>query len=81
LDAGRSELSEDMRRSSGAYELVVSPVLLALLGLALDRWLGTTPVFVIALAVVGFAGAVTLLYYRYKLEMDRHEEGAPWAAQ
>jgi F0F1-type ATP synthase assembly protein I len=70
-----------MHRSSGAYELVVSPVLMALLGLALDRWLGTAPVFVISLAVLGLAGAVTLLYYRYKVEMDRHEEGAPWAAR
>jgi F0F1-type ATP synthase assembly protein I len=67
-----------MRRSSGAYELVVSPVLFALLGLALDRWLGTTPVFVVSFAVIGFVGAAVLLYYRYKFEMDVHEQGAPW---
>jgi F0F1-type ATP synthase assembly protein I len=81
LDVAGSELSNDMRRSSGAYELVVSPVLLALLGLALDRWLGTVPVLTVTFAIIGFAGAAVLLYYRYKLEMDRHEQGAPWKAR
>jgi len=57
-----SELSQ----SSGSYELVLSAVVFALIGLLIDRWLGTTPIFVLVFTVAGFIGAASSLYYRYK---------------
>ncbi|MCU0267377.1 MAG: AtpZ/AtpI family protein [Acidimicrobiales bacterium] len=77
----RGELTKDFRRSSGSFELVMSPLLFALIGFGLDRWLGTVPVLTILFAVVGFAGAAVKLYYAYKFEMDRHEAEATWAKQ
>ena len=68
-----------MHRTTGGFELVFSPLLLALLGYGLDRLLGTLPVFTIVFAVVGLAGAVTKLYFTYRLEMDQHEANGPWA--
>lgn len=80
MDASqRREFNEQMRRSSGSYELVLSPLLLALLGYGIDRWLGTVPVITVLFAVIGLAGACVKLYYGYKLEMDQHEAGTPWA--
>ena len=70
-----------MRRSTGSFELVASPLLLALVGLGLDRLFGTTPLLVIIFAVVGFAGASIKMFYSYKLEMQQHEAEAPWAAR
>jgi F0F1-type ATP synthase assembly protein I len=75
----RRELTEQMGRSTGSYELVFSPLLLALIGFVVDGWLGTRPIFTIMAAVFGLAGAVVLIYYRYANEMDQHDEGAPWA--
>jgi F0F1-type ATP synthase assembly protein I len=70
-----------MHRSSGSYELVISPLLLALIGLALDRWLGTTPIITVIAAALGLVGACIKLYYGYSAEMDAHEAAAPWAAR
>jgi F0F1-type ATP synthase assembly protein I len=75
----RREFNEQMQRSSGSFELVLSPLLLALIGFGLDRWLGTVPMLTVLFAVVGLAGACVKLYYGYKLEMDHHEAGTPWA--
>lgn len=80
MDASqRREFNDQMQRSSGSFELVMSPLLLALIGYGLDRWLGTVPVLTVIFAVVGFAGACVKLYYGYRVEMDEHEAGAPWA--
>jgi F0F1-type ATP synthase assembly protein I len=73
-----NDFSRYMRRSTGSYELVLSPVLLALIGFGIDRLLGTGPVFVTIFAVVGFAGASVKLYFGYKTEMELHESEAPW---
>ena len=80
MDASqRREFNDQLQRSTGSYELVVSPVLLALIGYGLDRWLGTVPMLTVIFAVVGLAGAVTKLSLGYRDEMDEHEAGAPWA--
>jgi len=68
-----------MHRTTGGYELVLSPLLLALIGYGLDRWLGTVPVITIAFAVLGLTGAVIKLYYGYRGEMEAHEANGPWA--
>ncbi len=68
-----------MNRSTGSYELVVSPLILALIGYGLDRWLGTLPLFTILFAVVGLVGACIKIYYGYTSEMDQHDAEGPWA--
>lgn len=54
-----------------AFELVATPAVFALFGFGLDRWLGTSPLFVIAFAAVAFATVVGLTIWRYGIEMDR----------
>jgi F0F1-type ATP synthase assembly protein I len=68
-----------MHKSTGSYELVLSPLLLALIGYGLDRWLGTVPLLTVAFAVLGLVGACIKIYYGYLSEMDEHEKDAPWA--
>jgi len=62
-----------------AFELVVTPLLFALAGWALDRWLGTGPAFAVGLGLLAVVGMSLRLYYGYTAEMARHEQGAPWA--
>ena len=75
----RRELTQQMHKQSGGYELALSPALLALIGYGLDRWLGTVPMITIAFAVVGLIGAVSRLYFTYRAEMEEHEANGPWA--
>jgi F0F1-type ATP synthase assembly protein I len=62
-----------------AIEIVGTPLLLGLLGALIDRRLGTSPIFVIALALFGVVGMGLRMYYAYVRDMDAHEKGAPWA--
>ena len=75
----RRELTEQVGRTTGGYELVFSPLLLALIGYGLDRLFGTLPILTIVFAVVGLLGAVTKIYYSYRSEMEQHEASGPWA--
>jgi len=68
-----------MHRTTGGFELVFSPLLLALVGYGLDRLLGTLPLLTIVFAVVGLAGAVAKMYFTYRYEMEQHEANGPWA--
>ncbi|HEY6532153.1 MAG TPA: AtpZ/AtpI family protein [Acidimicrobiales bacterium] len=68
-----------MHRTTGGFELVFSPLILALLGYGLDRLFGTVPVFTVVFAVVGLAGAVAKLFFTYRFEMEQHEANGPWA--
>ncbi|MEZ5143958.1 MAG: AtpZ/AtpI family protein [Acidimicrobiales bacterium] len=77
----RREISQSMHRSLGSYELVLSPLLLALIGLWLDRTFDTTPLLVIVFAVVGFAGACIKIYFQYDAEMAEHEANGPWVSR
>lgn len=80
MDASqRRELTQQMHRTTGGYELALSPVLLALVGFGLDKILGTLPVLTIVFAVLGLVGAVTKIYYQYRSEMEQHEASGPWA--
>ena len=60
------------------FELVGAPIIFALVGLALDRWIGTTPLFTIALAVFALAGSAYMLWFRYDEQMKAHESDAVW---
>jgi F0F1-type ATP synthase assembly protein I len=67
----RSDATKWLHRSSASYELAFAPVLLALLGLWLDRTVGTTPVFTVTFAVLGVAGAMTRAWYGYRHAMQQ----------
>lgn len=64
--AGNNPLSAQLNQSAGAYELVLSAVFLGFIGYWVDGWLGTRPLFTIALAVLGLFGAGLSMFYRYK---------------
>ncbi len=64
------QFTESALRSTGGYELVFSALLLGFAGYGLDQWLGTTPIFVITLSVLGFVGAAVSLYFRFKNDMQ-----------
>ena len=63
-------VNQGMWRGHGGFELSLSPVLFALIGLWIDRSVGTTPLFVVVFAVAGFAGAAIKLYYGYRASME-----------
>jgi MFS family permease len=48
----QQELTRSLHRSHGSYELALAPVLMALIGLWLDKTFDTLPIFTIVLAVV-----------------------------
>ena len=72
------ETTRQLNRSHGSFELALAPVILGLLGLWLDRTLGTVPVFLIAFTVIGFAGAGVKIYFTYRYEMAQHEADVAW---
>ena len=75
----RREITEQMNRSAGGYELVFSPLILELIGFGLDKLFGTVPILTVIFAVLGLAGVVIKLYYNYRSEMEAHEAAGPWA--
>ena len=77
----RRELTHSLHRSTGSYELVLSPLILGLLGYLADRALGTTPVITVLAVVLGLVGATIKIYYGYQAEMEEHEKDAPWNRQ
>lgn len=54
-----------------AFELVGTPAIVGGLGYLLDRWLGTTPVFTVALTLVALATVAGLTIWRYNAEIQR----------
>lgn len=61
-----------------AVEMVLTPALFLLAGWWLDSRLGTTPVLAVVFAVFAFAGVIVKVYYTYRAEIARQEEGKPW---
>lgn len=57
-----------------AFELVVTPLVCGFLGWLLDRWLGTSPVFAVALFGLAIASTAVKMYYGYVAEMAAHED-------
>jgi F0F1-type ATP synthase assembly protein I len=76
----RQHLNQGFGNALGlAVEMVGTPMLFGLLGWVLDRWLGTSPLFVVVLFVFGIVGMALKTYYAYVEKMKQHEAGAPWA--
>lgn len=66
----QTELTRSLNRSAGSFELVFAPVIMALIGLWLDRTFGTAPVFTVGLAVFGAVGAGLAMYFSYHRQLD-----------
>lgn len=75
----KQEATESMRRSHGSFELAFAPLILALLGLWLDRSVGTTPLFALLFALVGILGVFAKIYYSYKNSMLELGQNAAWS--
>ncbi len=61
-----------------AIQLVVTPLLMALLGVYLDHKLGTGPFLAIGLGILGLFGECVRAYTSYQIKMKQAEEGKPW---
>ena len=72
------ETTRQLNRSHGSFELALAPVILGLLGLWLDRTLGTTPLFILAFTLFGFVGAGVKIFCTYRYEMAQHETDVAW---
>jgi F0F1-type ATP synthase assembly protein I len=69
-----SAVSGQMHQSHGSFELVASPVILALGGWWIDGRLGTGPWLMVLGVVLGVVGAVTKLVIEYRVAMTRHAD-------
>jgi len=52
-----------------SFELVGAPLIFGFGGHFLDRWLGTSPWFLIVLSLVALAGTAVRMYYGYEHDM------------
>jgi F0F1-type ATP synthase assembly protein I len=50
-------------------DLALSMLVFLVLGYFLDRWLGTEPLFMITLVLVGFAGQMVRMWFDYEARM------------
>jgi len=62
---------------STAFELAMTPAILALIGWRLDAWLGTTPVFLVLLFAFTMSYEIWKLFRRYDTQMRDHEARVP----
>jgi hypothetical protein len=58
----------------GGMEIALMVPIFLVLGWLLDRWLGTTPIFMIVMVVLGLIGVFCRLRYSYEAKMREHEE-------
>lgn len=77
MDAtAKRDLHDAIWRSSGGFDLVLAPVIIALLGLWIDSRAGTRPIFMLAFLAFGTVGAVLKVYYDYQRGMAAASEQA-----
>lgn len=72
LPTPRPAAKIDTGVSHGA-EIAGTVLVFFLIGLGLDSWWGTTPVFMIALSVFAVTGQFVRTWFVYNQEMERHE--------
>ena len=71
MDASaQRDLHNAFRRSSGGFDLVLGPVLMAMIGLWIDSSADTRPLFTLVLFALGAVGAVLKVYYEYQRGME-----------
>jgi F0F1-type ATP synthase assembly protein I len=59
--------------STQGMDAALTLVLFFFIGFGLDRWLGTTPWFMIGMSLLAGIGYFAKFKYRYEAEMTRHE--------
>ncbi|MCZ7631159.1 MAG: AtpZ/AtpI family protein [Microthrixaceae bacterium] len=59
-------LTDAAHRSAGSFELVLGPVVMALVGLLLDGAFGTRPLLTVLFTIWGALGAGASIYFRYR---------------
>jgi F0F1-type ATP synthase assembly protein I len=64
---------------SRAFELALTPAIFSGIGWAVDRVLGTTPLFMILLLLLAVAGVGYMTWFRYEAEMREREAEAVWS--
>lgn len=57
----------------GGMEIALMVPIFLGLGYLLDRWLGTAPIFMIVMVVLGLIGVFCRLRYSYETRMAEHE--------
>ncbi len=62
-----------------AFEMVMTPLLFGLGGYGLDRWLGMSPLFTLALSLLAIVGMSAKMWYAYEAKMQAHDAAGPWA--
>lgn len=70
----KRDLHDALWRSHGGFDLVLAPVIFALLGLWIDSSIGTRPLFTLALLAFGAVGAALKVYYDWRRGMDEAAE-------
>jgi F0F1-type ATP synthase assembly protein I len=66
---------------SRAFEFAVTPVIFGLLGHLLDLRTGTSPVFMLTLALFAVVGMFVKLWYAYDAAMRAEDARAPWGSR
>ena len=62
---------------TAAFELVLTPALFAVFGYLIDRWLGTTPIFIFVLAGIVAVYEVWKLWFNYTQRLPAYEAALP----
>lgn len=62
---------------TAAFELVLTPALFAFFGWLVDRWLGTTPLFILLFAGIVVTYEIWKLWYGYTERMKTYEQALP----
>jgi len=69
----RSSLRGNANALNRAFEFALTTAIFAAAGYGLDRWLGTSPLLVIVLSLLGVIGQFVRSWYVYEAEMREHE--------
>jgi F0F1-type ATP synthase assembly protein I len=78
-DAKASDVTRQLNNSHGSFELVLSPVILALLGWWIDARFDTGPWCTVTLAILGVVGATVKVVGEYRANMARETAVRPGA--
>lgn len=75
----RRELNQGFGEAlSRAFELAVTPVVFGFFGYLIDMRLGTSPIFMLVLALFAVVGSFVKLWYAYDGAMKARDAEAPW---
>ena len=69
----RSSLRGNANALNRAFEFALTTAIFAAAGYGLDRWLGTSPLLVIVLSLLGVIGQFVRSWFVYEAEMREHE--------